>query len=827
MVNNYYGQVGLVSSADDYSPKEISLDLGKTFQIPKTGMYKSSDESVATVNTAGLITVVGYGIANIAVNDVTEYTIENKLSIDTNCIYLGVIPTIDSFNNLTLTDVVELIKEGYLTPTVPTKTTINVGGDTLLCLIPNLEYECSKIDDSGEEKLFTGSVKANGEIVLGPFHVYGAVSEGSEYISIDKKLKEIKTSSSGGGGLDDPELDYATRGELAEVKEKVEAADKLAYIENKKANNLNIFGTHDNEAQIDLEMFVVSLRIYSENYNTEELRSDYYDNIRMTEVQVSSSQVGFFFKNAKNEWVLYNTYIPVEQGIRTYTLRYLYYTIKIVLNWDFVPSERIVNNNEGLTANGKYVTNYKIEQSSLSKAEYEDIISQSIVVENLFYKGFDVKDESIVNTISDKGQFQITYDDGLRIIAQGYNGTYEARTNNLPQNTNKYLVHGHKYALFYDVEFFDNIMLHPSDGFYLTMNKYEQICNFYIASEKTYVESHRIQGVAFSQVTSDSSTEVYSYRIQFFKHNNTKSTEKIFDAKFHGLMLIDVTASGLEHKSERELRALFKSTGIFEKLTIANQTSNTMFNSLYQGMNLRSLGDSLPETYAFQPYIAQCFGMKYDINAESVTEDIVWNGETVKRWRSAWGATCVAPLVTSTNERKSHGASVYMRAKSLKYNAPDVLLILAGYNDVHAGEPYVDGGTAVQPEDYGLNDEPYLGGEIDLLSNPQLTDVPSFGACYRGMIENILQDIPYCRIVLCGIPRGSAEAGRYGKDSDWNSKKNAVIERIAKEYGFPYVNLADVYGVNKYNYIWLTQDKLHFNEFGGRRVAMEIIAKAF
>lgn len=159
-------------------------------------MYKSSDESVATVNTAGLITVVGYGTANIVVNDVTEYTIENKLPIDTNCIYLGIIPTIDSFNNLTLTDVVELIKEGYLTPTVPTKTTINVGGDTLLCLIPNLEYECSKIDDSGEEKLFTGSVKANGEIALGPFHVYGAVSEGSEYISINKKLKEVKTSSS-------------------------------------------------------------------------------------------------------------------------------------------------------------------------------------------------------------------------------------------------------------------------------------------------------------------------------------------------------------------------------------------------------------------------------------------------------------------------------------------------------------------------------------------------------------------------------------------------------------------------------------------------------
>lgn len=29
------------------------------------------------------------------------------------------------------------------------------------------------------------------------------------------------------------------------------------------------------------------------------------------------------------------------------------------------------------------------------------------------------------------------------------------------------------------------------------------------------------------------------------------------------------------------------------------------------------------------------------------------------------------------------------------------------------------------------------------------------------------------------------------------------------------------------NVAWLTKDKLHFSDFGGRRVAIEIIAKAF
>lgn len=657
----------------------------------------------------------------------------------------------------------------------------------------------------------------------------------------EEQYKGTIVSVDTGEGVDEPNIpngsydDTEIKTQLAELDQEVEELKnkglnsyKLAYIEDKKANNRNIFETHENDAQIDLEMFVVSLRIKSENYNTDELREEYYENIRMTELQVFSDKVGFFFKNAKGVWVLYNTYIPIEQRVRTYNLLYGYYSIEVVLNWDYMPSETISSNANGLLSGGKPISNYKIAQSALSKAEYEDIIPQSIVVENLLYKVFNVQNEDIVDKISDKGQFQITYDDGLRIVAQGYNGLqYQALTSEFSDRDAKYFVHGHKYALFYDVEFFDDILLHSADVLKLDIRKYGIICDFDIKSDETYVGAHRTQGVTFSQVTSNSSFEVYNYRIGLRKYNNTNSTDKILDVKFHGLMLIDVTAAGLEDKSERELRALFKSTGIFEKLTIANQTSNTMFNSLYQGMNLRSLGDSLPETYAFQPYIAQCFGMKYDKEVEGTTEDIVWNGEIVKKWRSVWGSTRVAPFITSTNERLSSGASVYMRAKSLKYDAPDVLLILAGYNDVKAGSSYIDGGAAKQPDDYGLNDAPYLGGEIDLLSNPQLLEVPSFGACYRGMIENILQDIPYCRIVLCGIPRGFDEAGKYGKDSDWNDKKNAVIEKIAKEYGFPYVNLADVYGVNKYNYMWLTKDKIHFSEFGGRRVAMEIIAKAF
>ena len=95
------------------------------------------------------------------------------------------------------------------------------------------------------------------------------------------------------------------------------------------------------------------------------------------------------------------------------------------------------------------------------------------------------------------------------------------------------------------------------------------------------------------------------------------------------------------------------------------------------------------------------------------------------------------------------------------------------------------------------------------------------------MVEKILTDMPWCRLVLCGIPRGSGEVSLIGTANDWVAKKNLVIEKIASEYGFTFVDLSKVYGVNALNYQWLTKDGLHFSDFGGKRVAMEILAKAF
>lgn len=696
-----------------------------------------------------------------------------------------------------------------------------------------IEVLASEVEGKQETLVSGQNIKTiNGKSLLGEGNI--EIERGDSYDDTELKNQITDLASEVSKKADEAE----TASKLSELGSKVKsentnsegdiASTKLVwknFITEKKNNNRNIFSSWDSSGQVELEFFVLSLKIESKNNNTDERKEYYYNNLRLTEVQVTHNQVGFFIKNPKDEWVLYNSYITKESGVKRYVLTYSYYSVELILNWDYAPQTRIYGDGVQLPFEGKYLVNYDKPLSYLLYSELEDTTPTTTSLDNIFFKVFNFQDEKVVDVISEKGNFSVSYDNGLRFVAEGYTGNYEANTPQL-ERIAKFLTHGHKYALFYDVEFTDNILFHTSDAFEVLFIKYAQLLSFNIGSEYTYVSKNRVFGVSFSQAPQDPNVEVHNYFIRFKKYNNTHTTSKILDVKFNQLMLVDVSDSILKDKTERELRALFMQTGTFEKIVLVNNTTDTKFNSLYQGLNLRSLGDSLPETVSFQPYIAQSFGMKYDSNVELTTENIVWNGENVTRWRSVYGGTRVAPITISNGDTGKAESSIYMRAKSLKYNAPDVLLILGGYNDTIAGKPYINGGTSVQPDDYGLTDEPYLGGEIDLVTNPQ-AEVPSFGACYRGMIENILKDVPWCRIVLCGVPRGSGETGKYGTDLDWNNKKNAVIERIAKEYGFPYVNLADVYGVNKYNYDWLTKDELHFSEFGGRRVAMEIIAQAF
>ena len=412
---------------------------------------------------------------------------------------------------------------------------------------------------------------------------------------------------------------------------------------------------------------------------------------------------------------------------------------------------------------------------------------------------------------------------GVRMVASGSASNYVVDNVQLYPALPGVFEPGAKYGVLVDIDVKTIVQLHEQDvleiNFFFVKSDYTQNSATMRINAGNVIDvgyTRSLQSVAFIE-TGTSSSDFMFVSMKITKVNASGATSEICNILIKRFIIFKVPTAYANY-TELDFVALLKNAGQFSSLAVVAAAKDEHANLLYDGMKLKSLGDSLPETVAWQPYIAQALGMKYDAT-EEVTDDGNYK-------RSTMGATRVVPVVYASSGPGASGNSIYMRARSLAHWKPDVLIILAGYNDTHAGEPYIDGGTAVVPADYGIDDAPYSGGEINLLTNPTAS-VPSFGASYRGMVEQILTDMPWCRLVLCGIPRGSGEVSLIGTANDWVAKKNLVIEKIAAEYGFAFVDLSKVYGVNALNYEWLTKDGLHFSDFGGKRVAMEIMAKAF
>jgi lysophospholipase L1-like esterase len=449
----------------------------------------------------------------------------------------------------------------------------------------------------------------------------------------------------------------------------------------------------------------------------------------------------------------------------------------------------------------------------------------SCVIENVnpTLKATDGSLRTLLNSGTVTGWTITQETNGVRMVASGSASNYVADNVQLYPALPGVFEPGAKYGVLLDIDAKTIVQLHEQDVLEITFffvkgdnSQNSSTMRIYAGNVIDAGHTRSLQSVAFIE-TGTSSSDFLFVTMKIMKVNASGATGEICNILIKRFIIFKVPTAYANY-TELDFVALLKNAGQFGSLAVMVAAKDEHANLLYDGMKLKSLGDSLPETVSFQPFIAQALGMKYDAT-EEVTDDGNYK-------RSTMGATRVVPVVYSSSGAGSTGTSIYMRARSLAHWKPDVLIILAGYNDTHAGEPYIEGGTAVVPADYGLDDAPYSGGEINLLTNPGAS-VPSFGASYRGMVEQILTDMPWCRLVLCGIPRGSGEVSLIGTANDWVAKKNLVIEKIASEYGFTFVDLSKVYGVNALNYQWLTKDGLHFSDFGGKRVAMEILAKAF
>lgn len=632
------------------------------------------------------------------------------------------------------------------------------------------------------------------------------------------------------------------------------------FIYYKMNNRTNLLTLWKNEKFCKLEQFIVSLKVSYKYIDDKEKVEKYLSHLYLIGFHLAEDGLWFNLNNqnesldASSQWILYNIHFcdKKEEGIQSYTVTFQDYTITVIVNWNYY-FESI----DPTTFNKLEITNYlnttassiSVEESinNINKELAKKLNKENIVQElgsseefipsqKCITESFDKVNSSMVNienvlpnlcssdnslTNESFSKFEIL-NGKLNIVASGNTDTSIAsrRDFNIP------LKAGHKYCVAYRVLFKDKVLLHSSDVFHVifwatranTEGNDAYVNEIRQPGDIKPTTQERVDVVTPFVAKNDGNITTIELR----KYNNTKTTDKILDVEISYIMLLDSTELGIDKYQLREI--LLQKDSFFTDIQIFKYYP---IHQLYYNLKLRSLGDSLPETVSFQPWIANELGMKYSTEFEHNTKQIEYNGLSVTSYRSTWGGTRVAPVITSsTDERYMANGSIYMRAKSLKYDMPDVLIILAGYNDIKAGSPYIDGGTYVQPADYGINDAPYIGDAIDLVSDKTQT-APSFGASYRGMLEQIIKDNPRCRIILCGVPRGSGEANKFGKEDDWNEGKNKVIEKIAKEYGYPFVNLADLYGVNKFNYEYLTKDNLHFSDFGGRRVAMEILAKAF
>ena len=139
------------------------------------------------------------------------------------------------------------------------------------------------------------------------------------------------------------------------------------------------------------------------------------------------------------------------------------------------------------------------------------------------------------------------------------------------------------------------------------------------------------------------------------------------------------------------------------------------------------------------------------------------------------------------------------RIKAIQDANPDTILIIGGTNDVHLDTPL---GTIAE-----------LGTGIDS------KDKATFYGAYGYLIESLLTWKPTLRIILCTTPQGVYDATHAVKYSDISN----AIREIAEHYSLPVCDIFGKCGINKANFGTYSNDEIHFNVLGNKRLAALVI----
>lgn len=433
-----------------------------------------------------------------------------------------------------------------------------------------------------------------------------------------------------------------------------------------------------------------------------------------------------------------------------------------------------------------------------------------------------------------------TIDSSLNVSTD--NGKLHIKNNSIPSNRvhvkfcKRFLVKGHYYFAYCKLK--NNLQTKKMNGFGLMIGGLTPTANTYRIPVDDVDKEFEMYG---SQLFNGESG---MYDATFFVYPIEGMSEGTFiDLYIEKVQILDL---GEDRPRISEYYKNLVRLGDYKpKFTYSTVSASSINHSLYKGLKLKSLGDSLPETRSYQYIVANELGAEYDGDPDNF--NYVENGISKIGISHVKGGTWCAPVTTKQGDSIGAGGentqsismSAYMRARTLKYLMPDILIIECGTNDAVDAENFeIYKGKNPQGEivhDHGINDPAYTGDGVDCSDGVYQDDkgynkAPSLGASYRGMLKQIFSDMPNIKVICLGCPydrlsmeTSTSKVDLYYKDT---RLKNAVIKKVASEFGCIYIDVAEEgYGPNAYNINLLTIDGLHFSSQGGRRIAELILAK--
>lgn len=193
--------------------------------------------------------------------------------------------------------------------------------------------------------------------------------------------------------------------------------------------------------------------------------------------------------------------------------------------------------------------------------------------------------------------------------------------------------------------------------------------------------------------------------------------------------------------------------------------------------NLVTYGDSHVARGLWQPDVLDYFDITNHTNLGVSSSTVAINTDSE-----------VAPFVDSD------------RISAIETANPDTIIIIGGTNDVHLNTP--------------------LGTNAQLSLALASKDKSTFYGAYSYLIETLLTWKSTLKIILCTIPQGTYDSGHSVSYKDISD----AVKEIANYYSLPVADIFGKCGINKTNLSTYSDDSIHYNATGNKRVSKNIIA---